>query len=448
MKSSAFKSVAFSIVLLMTVSRSFGQCKEPDFGADRPKAETCVAIYGDALRESKYKEARGPLVWLLNNSPKLSTKIYIDAADIYDKLATAEKDPALKQVLVDSMLLMYDLRIKSCGEEANVLNRKANASFKYNYKDKNKLPELLELYDKVFELNGNNVTDPSLTSYMNVVDLNAKYVKNINCDQVLQRYDKIIAVIDVKTKVALEKNKADQAEKLKGNKTQIDDIMIKTVTSLGCATCDFVKKNMEPKFRQTKDIDLAKKMFAFMTNDKCTDDPLWLELGEFKITVGGERDFALIKNIAIKYITAGNLAKGEELVNMARPLAKEPKEKGDILEILAGLELKKGNKVGARDLYLQANAADASNLDPLSKIATLYMNSFDDCKGLKSKAEDRLIFLAAFDMYARAKDNAGMAKAKAQFPSVEEIFEMTWSKGETKRVGCWINTDVVLRTRD
>jgi hypothetical protein len=204
---------------------------------------------------------------------------------------------------------------------------------------------------------------------------------------------------------------------------------------------------MEPKFRQTKDVELAKKMFAFMTNDKCTDDPLWLELGDFKI-VNGDRDFALIKNIAIKHITNGNLARGEELVNMARPFAKEPKEKGDILEILAGLELKRGNKVSARDLYLQANASDPANLDPLSKIGALYMNSFEDCKALKSKAEDRLIFLAAFDMYARAKDNGGMAKAKAQFPSVEEIFEMTWAKGDTKRVGCWINTDVVIRTRD
>jgi hypothetical protein len=192
---------------------------------------------------------------------------------------------------------------------------------------------------------------------------------------------------------------------------------------------------------------MAKKMFAFMTNDKCTDDPLWLELGDFKI-VNGERDFALIKNIAIKHITNGDFTRGEELVNLGKSVAKEPKEKGDILEILAGLDVKRGNKAAARDLYLQANASDPSNLDALSKIAALYMNSFDDCKGLKSKAEDRLIFLAAFDMYGRAKDNAGMAKAKAQFPSVEEIFEMTWAKGDTKRVGCWINTDVVIRTRD
>jgi tetratricopeptide (TPR) repeat protein len=445
------KSVLKSILVALMVVQSviiYAQCKEPDFGQDRAKAETNVAIYGDALREGKYNVARGPLVWLLINAPKLSTKIYIDAADIYDKLATAEKDVVKKQVLVDSMLLMYDLRIKSCGEEANVLNRKANASFKYNYKDKNKLPELLALYDKVYELNGNNVTDPTLSSYMNVVDLNAKYVKNLNCEQVLQRYDKIIVVIDAKVKVALEKNKPDQVEKLKGTKTGIDDTMIKTVTGLGCANCDFVKKNMEPKWRpNTNDMEMAKKMFVFMTADKCFDEPLWLELAD-KLIDNGEEDFGLMKNAAIKHIAKGNLERAEFIVKKASTLAKEPKDKSEALMILGSMEAKKGNKIGARDQFLKANAADPTNLEALSKVGDLYMNSVDDCKKLKSKAEDRLVYLAAFDMYARAKDNGGMARAKAQFPGKEEIFELNWKAGETKSIDCWVGGSVSIRTRD
>jgi tetratricopeptide (TPR) repeat protein len=132
----------------------------------------------------------------------------------------------------------------------------------------------------------------------------------------------------------------------------------------------------------------------------------------------------------------------------ALTMATTQKDKSEVLTILGTLEMKKGNKVAARDLFLQANAADPTNLEALSKIGDLYMNSFDDCKKLKSKAEDRLIYLAAYDMYARAKDAEGMAKAKAQFPSVEEIFEMTWNKGDTKSIDCWIGGSVSLRTRD
>ena len=436
---------AISIIAL----NSFAQCSVPDFGPDRAKAEEMNAKYSDALREGKHKEAKAPLVWLLNNAPKLTTKIYIDGADIYEALADKEKDAKKQQVLIDSMLLIYDLRVKSCGEEDNVINRKANGAFKFLYKDVKRLPELLGYYDKAYELNGNNLSDASITNYMNVVYLNAKYAKSLNVDQVLDRYDKIMAIIDAKTKVAMQSNKKNLIDKYHGYKSTVDDLLIKSITELGAANCDFVKKNMEPKYRKnTSDMDMIKKMFTFMTADKCFDDPLWLELGDALIKSGEVKDFGLYKNVAIKYIAAGNFERGEALIKEALTLATDPKDKSEILTIMGGFEVKRGLKAAARDLYLQANAADPSNLDALSKIADLYMNSFDDCKKLKSQAEDRLIFIAAYDMYARAKDGQGMAKAKAQFPSVENIFEMTWSKGDRKNIDCWIGGSVEIRTRD
>jgi tetratricopeptide (TPR) repeat protein len=378
------------LAVMITALNSFGQCSVPDFGQDREKAEVMNARYSDALREGKFKEAKGPLVWLLNNAPKLTTKIYIDGADIYEALADKENDDKKKEVLVDSMLLMYDLRVKSCGEEDNVMNRKANGAFKYFYKNVTRQPELLQLYDKAYELNGNNLSDPSITLYMNVVYLNAKYAKSLNVEQVLDRYDKISAIIDAKTKVAMERNKQDLIKKYNGYKTTVDDLFIKAMTDLDAVNCDFVKKNMEPKYRQnTKDLDLVKKMFMFMTTDKCFDDPLWLELGDILIKTGEAQDFGLYKNVAIKYIANGNFERGEALIKEALSLATDPKDKSEILTIMGGFEVKRNLKSAARDLYLQANKADPSNLDALSKIGDLYMNSFDDCKKLKSKAEGR-----------------------------------------------------------
>ena len=437
------------VSLLVSVS-SFGQCKTPVYPDDpamRSKAEVNLALYSDAFREKKYKVAKGPLLWLIANAPQLTRQLYIDGADLYEDMAKQEKDAAKKEVLIDSMLLMYDLRIKSCGEEANVLNRKANAAFIANYKNVKKLPELLALFDKVFEMNGANVSDASLGYYMNLSYLNARYAKNLNCDQVLERYDKLVEIINVKKKLSMEKNKTSEVDRYNKTKTEIDDIMIKTVTELECANCQFVKEKMEPKYRLNPDMELGKKMFVFMTADKCFDDPLWLELGD-KLFDSGERDFGLIKNLAIKHIGNGDNERAQALLKVANETAKDPSQKADALIILGSMEAKKGNMSGARTLFLQANSADPANLDALSKIGDMYMNSFDECKQLKTKAEDRLIYLAAYDMYARAKDGAGMAKAKAQFPSKEEIFELNWTAGDTKHVACWIQTDVSLRTRD
>ena len=50
-------------------------------------------------------------------------------------------------------------------------------------------------------------------------------------------------------------------------------------------------------------------------------------------------------------------------------------------------------------------------------------------------------------MYARSGNSQKMTQAKSQFPSVTEIFELSWTEGEKKQIGCWIGETVTLRTR-
>ena len=106
------------------------------------------------------------------------------------------------------------------------ISRKANAFFKHSVKNKEKSAELLALYDKVFELNGNNVSDPSLTNYMNVVKANSDYHKNLTDEQILQRYDKISMIIDDKMAVAARKFGRKVARGTRGAATTFVDMMI------------------------------------------------------------------------------------------------------------------------------------------------------------------------------------------------------------------------------
>ncbi len=442
MKMKMLTSALAISVLTLAGNLAFAQCKEYKWPDDKAKAEESVAIYGDAMKQGNYRGATSAWSWMLSNAPNWNTKLYIDGAEIYDKLAEKETDPAKKQVLIDSLMLIYDLRIKSCGEEASVLNRKAGALFKHSVKNKDKSAELLALYDKVFEMNGNNVSDPSLLNYMNVVKANSVFHKSLTDEQILQRYDKIMLAIDAKTKIALEKGKPADADKLKGYKDSIDAILV----SLVKVDCPFVKKNLEPKFKQNPtDIALAKKIFGFMLNGKCTDDPLWLEAGEAIHKV--EKDFGLAKNIGLRYLSTDNTVKAEDYLKEALSLAKDQTDKSEILIYLGGIESKKGNKIGARDLFRQSLAANPANKDGYEKIGDLYSNSMNDCSKKVSMAEDRLVYIAAFEMYQRAGNNQKMANAKSQFPSVTEIFELSWKEGESKKIECWIGESVVLKTR-
>lgn len=429
-------------VMVLTSLTAFSQCKEFKWPEDKAKAEEQVAIYGDALKQKNYRGATAGLQWMMKNAPQWNTKLYIDGSEIYNGLASAEKDPAKKQVLVDSLMMMYDLRIANCGDEVNVLNRKAIYAAVYNGQNKDKTAEVLALYDKVYEISGNNVLDNNLLTYMQVVQLNVALLKNLSEDQILQRYDKLSGVIDVKIKKAQAENKQADVDRLKKTKSSVDDILIKLVK----VDCPFVKKNLEPKFRQNpSDLVLAKKIFQFMTTGGCVDDPLWLESAE--VIHKESPDYGLAKNMGKVYAKNGNMAKAEELINEAVTLATSPQDKAEAYLIQGDLLAQKGSKSAARESYRKAIAADGSSKEGYEKIGDLYMGSGKDCAKGVSLAEDRLVYLAAYEMYYRSGNQQKMGLAKAQFPSVTELFELNWKEGESKTISCWVGETVVLKTR-
>jgi tetratricopeptide (TPR) repeat protein len=182
-----------------------------------------------------------------------------------------------------------------------------------------------------------------------------------------------------------------------------------------------------------------------MLQDNCTDDPLWLEAGE-AIHKGEEtKDFGLAKNLGKGYYRKENFEKAEFYFKEAMEIAANPSDKSDMLILLGGNEARKGAKSQARALYFQA--AELGNKEGFEKIGDLYYGSFTECAKKESYAEDRLVYLAAYEMYAKAGNQQKMSQAKAQFPSVSELFDLDWKEGDTKVVKCWFNESVVLKTR-
>jgi len=324
----------------------------------------------------------------------------------------------------------------------NVLNRKALYALSYNGQNKDKTAEVLALYDKVYEISGNNVSDNNLEAYMKAVQLNVALLKNLSDEEILKRYDKISDIIDVKMKKALAENKQDVVERLKKSKTAIDDILIKLVK----VDCDFVRKNLAPKFKQNPgDIVLAKKIFQFMTIGGCIEDPLWLQSAEEIHKVSP--DYGLAKNMGKIYAKNGNMDKAEDLFSEAVTLASTNQDKAESYILQGDIQAQKGNKSAARESYRKAIAVDASSKSGYEKIGDLYLGSGKDCAKGVSLAEDRLVYIAAYDMYAKAGDQQKMNAARAQFPSVTELFELNWKEGESKSISCWISETVILKTR-
>ena len=430
------KSVIFICFLgsILLINQSFAQGGW-NWPEDKATAETKNALYTDALRANNYRVAANHLYWLLNNAPDLNSSIYINGAKIYAGLAEEEKDKAKQTVYADSALLMYDLRIKYFNEEADVLNRKAYEAYKY-YKDNSaKYDELLAMFKKTFQMNGNDVMAVNTIAYMDVIRRAKLSGKALTDEEILAEYDIISQAIDAKI---AENNSASYVS----YKDKIDAMLSEIVT----VDCAFIENKLGPRLKSNpEDLGNAKKIISLSLNGKCTDSPLFMEAA--KIVHEKEPNYAIARVIALRAKADSDFETAARYFDQALTLTDQNTQKAEIYMELADIASRRGQKSAARDNALKAVGADPSRTEAYTFIGDLYFKSYEQCKGGENIVHDRGVFLAAYEMYKRGGASSRMASAKEQFPSAEEIFTYNMEVGQQMTVGCWINETVTIQKR-
>lgn len=416
------------------------QCKNWDWPEEQGLVHEEFALFQDAYQNKHYSQARAPLKWLLQNTPKLNVAIYVRGVEVYERLADHETDPARKNQLVDSVLLLYDMRMTQCGESATVTNRKALAAFKYLVKG----PEpqkVLALMDKAFELNGVEIFNATLLPYMQTVVVCQSAQKNLSEEDILGRYDRISEIIAAKVKQSAKDSL--QIEKLEKIQSDIDQWLLKVVK----VDCEFVHQYLAPRFKAAPDdLTMAKRILAYLLKNKCTEDQLWVEAAE--VIYKNENDFGLAKNIAIQYALQKNNNMAEHYLEEALRTAPAAKDSAEVYLIKGEWSTHLGNRSAAQAWYRRAITLNPVSPDGYEKLGDLYYNSFEECAQHKVMADDRAVYLIAFDYYQKAGNRHKMEIAQKSFPSTEEIFLINYSKGQKVRVGCYINEVTSVRTRD
>ena len=81
-----------------------------------------------------------------------------------------------------------------------------------------------------------------------------------------------------------------------------------------------------------------------------------------------------------------------------------------------------------------------------SLIGDLYFQSSGTCS-TGNKVQDRAAYIAAYNIYMKAGNSAKAQEAKAQFPSMEEMFLYNQKPGDVINTGCWIGESVKLDKR-
>lgn len=201
---------------------------------------------------------------------------------------------------------------------------------------------------------------------------------------------------------------------------------------------------MAPQYRQSKDLNQAKKIASHMISGKCTDDPLFMEVA--KQISNEEPTYAWEIMLAQKEINNKNLDGAIQHYQKAVELGETNTKKAEAHMHIGNIYSSRGQKEAARAAYKRALSADPAHRDAYTAIGDLYYNSRECVEG--NEVEQRIFYIAAYEMYEKGGASSKMNAAKSQFPSKTEAFNRNKRAGETMATGCWINETVTLRFRD
>ncbi len=403
------------------------------------QAKEKQAYYNIQTQLDDWNGAFSTLSWLYQNNPNLNPSIYIDGAKILGEILKTEEDENRVAVLEDSLLWMFDQRVKHFGDEGKVVDRKAYEAFKRFYRKRSKYSLLEELYEQNYALNGNNMSDFNLIPYMTLAKFYYEWKpEEMTPEKVLEIHDRVSSAIAYKIE------KGGNKAKLKKDQDKADAFL----SSLeGILSCEFIEEKLVPKLEaDPSDINTAKKIFNYSLQAKCSDRPYFTQAGE--VVYVEKPTFKLAKALGDKYQGSEDFAKASEYYLKASELATDKEEEYDVYMGLATASGKLGDKGKARSYAREALAVRPGAPEAYNLMGNLYFTSYDNCKAGESKVMDRAVFLAAYEMYKLAGNTAQMNASKEQFPSIEEIFNEGYEEGQEVTLGCWINTTVALQRRD
>jgi tetratricopeptide (TPR) repeat protein len=433
------KKILLTLAVLIGVQASMlGQSgwNWPEDPEKKAKAVEKNALYSDMLTAEKYEAAKPPLEWLLKETPDLNPSIYIQGVKIYENLAqtTTGKE---QENLQDSVVLLYDLRMKYFNDVENVTNRKAAGAYDVWKERKDRYKDLYEIHKEAIEMVGANGFISNTFHYMDAVRRYKLTGGPLTDVDVIEIYDQVQEILDEMLA------NGENEQNIQRARDYVEKLFNASVT----IDCNIIDEKLYPKFIEDgKKLEDAERIVKFALAGGCTGSDSFL--GAAKVVHKNVPEFGLARIIALRSKANENLSEAKKYFEAALNLTEDNIKKADVHIELADITSKMGDKTQARSYAYDALDEDPSRKEAYSIIGDLYLNSFTECKGGNDVVKDRAVYIAAYEMYQKGGATTRMAVAKEQFPSNEDIFNYDYEIGDEVKVGCWIGETVTVKIRD
>lgn len=433
--------ILFSLLMLMAGTSVFAQFNWPEDPEKKKDAQTTYTLYDDSYKQGNYEAAKPHLEKILKVYPNLSKAIYINGIKIYKDIWKKEKDSVKKTAAAEKVMALYEKRFATFeGEEFKGIDRKAIDAFLFFYRDKAKTQFLLDIFAKTYELKGDKAFYPVGRYYMNTAALAFTRKIGISNDQILEIYNRSTQHIDAQ--IAIAKGKNQSTKKYDAIKRAVDE----KLADLKLIDCDFIVSKLVPDFEKNpNDAELANKIFVFAFDGGCTEADWFLNAAQKVFE--SDPNFGVAKLLGSRFAKDKNYEKAKEYFIKAAELTEDNTDKGSVLKQVASIMRMEKNKSEARKYAMETMEVDpALASDMYEMIGDMVLTS-SECDKQQSQVDDRARFIAAYDYYKKAGNSLKMSQARAQFPTIADIFTVNKKEGESIFVGCWIKKNVKLARR-
>lgn len=425
------------VSLMSTLSMAQGK-----YGASPEDSLECIrnlSVYSEYYKQKAFESALPAWRKAMAACPQSSKNLYLRGATMYATKLNKEKDPKRKKELLDTLMIIYDMRIENFGQKGYVLGRKGSDLAKYG--DDNK--KAFEILNESFMLQKNK-TEAGVLVYLYQTHLALFKDGKAEKEAVIAMFPELMAVVEA--------NKASGDEK----DIQQYSVAEENLQSMFApvASCDDLIKLFEPKFNSTPDdVSLLKNILGLMQNKDCTDADLYINAAKKlnEIEPSDKSAYA----IGSWYLKKGSYGEAVDFYVQAAELTEDAQMKEDAFLRAAAASLGSKNypmvrTYARKTLELNANSGEAYLL-----IGDAYAGASKSIG--ENECDKNAGYWAAYDKYAQAKAVASdvaekaakkMSQAQAQFPKKQDCFFHSIQEGTTFTVGGWIGETTTVRVND
>lgn len=419
-------SLKFKLLLIATLvlgaGSSFGQVIDPgpQWGGEnstpeeRHKNALDFNFYRDAYNTQRYDEALEILPRLLENSPRGAQNIYVYAINIYKNKIQRSMDVDERKGYVDSLLTLYDLRIRHFGDNAKygrpyILVQKAKDYLSFMPMDRD---GLREVFVEAIEANADDPDPDFINIYFN--ELTTDYKSDlVETDYYLAQYEWLASLLDQVTAP-----EADEA------KSTFDALFV----SSNAADCENLEKIFRPRVEASpSDAATLGKAFTLLLRSECYS-PFLEQVGEMLYQADPTATTA--KLVAAAFVKMQDNARAVNFLKAAFDKETDPVQKAMIAVEISGTELSMKNAASAASYANQARQLDPSNGYAAIMLAQAYAEGSTACEGF----DRQTVYWLAYDILASARNlfpagsedvaqiDRTMSLFRQSFPSRDDLF--------------------------